>query len=67
MDPVAVVEEKYHLIVTAGYGLVIGVIILVMRTSPLERVCLWALAIAFFGSVLHRTRKGVEIPPKFEL
>jgi membrane protein implicated in regulation of membrane protease activity len=67
MDPLIVVEEKYHLVVTAGYAIVVGVIVLVLRTSPLERICLWLLGVIFFASVLRRIRKGVDGPPHFDL
>jgi hypothetical protein len=60
-------EEKYHLVVTAGYGLVIGVIICVLRTSVPERLALWVVALLLFSSVLWRIRKGAEPPKHFEL
>jgi hypothetical protein len=67
MDPLAVVEEKYHLFVTVGYGFVIAVIVLVLRASPLERVGLWAVGMIFFAAVLRTIRKGVDGPPHFEM
>ena len=67
MDPLAIVEEKYHLVVTAGYAVVVGVIVLVLRTSPFERLTLWAVGVLFFVTVLRRIRKGVDGPPHFEV
>jgi hypothetical protein len=67
MDLWAVVEQNYHRVVTAGYAVVVGVIVLVLRTSPLERLTLWAAGVIFFASVLRRSRKGAEGPPQFEV
>ncbi len=67
MDPWAVVEEKYHLFVTVGYSFVIGVIVLVLRASALERLGLWVVGMIFFAGVLRTIRKGVDGPPQFEM
>jgi membrane protein implicated in regulation of membrane protease activity len=61
------VEEKYHLVVAAGYAVVVGVIVLVLRASPFERLTLWAVGVLFFVTVLRRIRKGVDGPPHFEV
>jgi hypothetical protein len=60
-------EEKYHVAVTVGYSFVIGVILFVLRTSALERLALWLIAVLLFSNVLWRIRKGAEPPKQFEL
>ena len=60
-------EEKYHVAVTVGYSFVIGVILLVLRASALERLALWLIALLLFSNVLWRIRKGAEPPKQFEL
>jgi uncharacterized membrane protein len=67
MDPLAMMEEKYHLVVTVGYSILIAIIMLVLKTSVAERLVLWVLGVLFFASVLRGIRKGVDAPPKFEL
>lgn len=67
MDPLATVEEKYHLVVTVGYAVIVAIIVLVLKASLLERLGLWALGLIFFAAVLRTIRKGVDAPPKFEL
>jgi hypothetical protein len=60
-------EEKYHVVVTVGYAIVIGVIILVLRMSVPERLALWVVGLLFFSTVLRKIRKGAEPPKQFEL
>lgn len=67
MDPLATLEEKYHLVVTVGYSLVVAIVVLVLRESALERIVLWLLGVLFFAGVLRGIRKGIDAPPKFEL
>ena len=67
MDPLVTVEEKYHLVVTVGYSLIVAIIVLVLKASAAERLVLWGLGVLFFASVLRAIRKGVDGPPKFEL
>lgn len=67
MDPLSMVEEKYHLVVTLGYAFVVAVIILVLASPLAERVTLFILGVLFFGAIMRLTRKGLETPPKFEV
>jgi hypothetical protein len=67
MDAFETVEEKYHLVVTAGYSFVVAVIVLVLKAPALEKIALWVLGVLFFGAVLGGIRKGIEPKPKFEL
>jgi hypothetical protein len=67
MDPLEIVEEKYHMVVTAGYSVIVGIIVLVLRASALERLGLWVLAVIFFATVLSGIRKGLEPPKKFDV
>lgn len=67
MDPLATVEERYHLVVTAGYAAIVAIIVLVLKASATERLVLWLVGVLFFASVLRGIRKGVDAPPKFEL
>jgi hypothetical protein len=60
-------EEKYHIAVAVGYTFVIGVIVLVLKMSVVERLAIWLVAILLFTSVLWRIRKGAEPPKQFEL
>jgi hypothetical protein len=46
---------------------VIGVIVLVLKMSVVERLAIWLVAILLFTSVLWRIRKGAEPPKQFEL
>ncbi len=41
MDPLATVEEKYHLVVTVGYAAIVAIIVLVLKASATERLVLW--------------------------
>lgn len=67
MDAFEMLEEKYHLVVTAGYSLVVAVIVLVQKAPALEKIGLWVLGVLVFGAVLGGIRKGIEPKPKFEL
>ena len=67
MDPLATVEEKYHVVVTVGYSLIVAIIVLVLKASAVERLVLWLLGVIFFAGVLRGIRKGIDAPPKFEL
>jgi hypothetical protein len=60
-------EEKYHVVVTAGYGFVIGVIVCVLRTSVPERLALWVVSLLLFSIALWRIRKGAEPPKQYDL
>jgi hypothetical protein len=59
-------EEKYHVVVTFGYFVVVGIILSVLRTSMTERLALWIVAAIFFTSVLRLIRKGIDPPKHFE-
>ena len=66
-DPLEVVEQKYHLFVLAGYGVVVAIIVSVLHAPVLERIVLWLIGVVLFGAVLSGIRKGVEPAPKFEV
>jgi hypothetical protein len=59
-------EEKYHVVVTFGYFVVVGIILSVLRTSMTERLALWIVAAIFFTSVLRLIRKGIDPPKHFD-
>jgi hypothetical protein len=59
-------EEKYHVVVTLGYFVVVGIILSVLRTSMTERLALWIVAAIFFTSVLRLIRKGIDPPKHFD-
>jgi hypothetical protein len=66
-DPLEVVEHNYQSFVVAGYAFVIAVIVTVLHMGIIEHVGLWLLGVAFFATVMGRTRKGLEPQPKFDL
>jgi hypothetical protein len=59
-------EEKYHIVVTLAYCVIIAVIISVLRTSMAERAVVWLIAAIFFASVLRLIRKGIDPPRHFD-
>jgi hypothetical protein len=59
-------EEKYHIVVTLAYCVIIAVIISVLRTSTAERAVVWLIAALFFASVLRLIRKGIDPPKHFD-
>jgi hypothetical protein len=59
-------EEKYHIVVTLAYCVIIAVIISVLRTSMAERAVVWLIAALFFASVLRLIRKGIDPPKHFD-
>jgi uncharacterized membrane protein YccC len=65
--PLEAIEHHYHLVVVAGYALVIAAIVAVMHIGLMGHIGLWLLGIAFFAMVMSKTRKGLEPQPKFEV
>ena len=59
-------EEKYHIVVTLAYFIIVAIIIAVLRTSMTERVAVWLIAAFFFASVLRLIRKGIDPPKHFD-
>jgi hypothetical protein len=59
-------EEKYHVVVTLGYFVVVAIIISVLRAPMAERLALWVIAAIFFASVLRLIRKGIDPPKHFD-
>jgi hypothetical protein len=59
-------EEKYHVVVTLGYFVIVAIIIAVLRASMMERLALWVIAAIFFASVLRLIRKGIDPPKHFD-
>jgi hypothetical protein len=59
-------EEKYHVVVTLAYCVILAIIISVLRTSMPERVAVWLIAALFFASVLRLIRKGIDPPKHFD-
>jgi hypothetical protein len=67
MDPLAIVEEKYHAVVTLGYSLILAIIVWVLKMTSLERWLLWLAGVIFLAAVLRTIRKGVDGPKQFDL
>ena len=59
-------EEKYHVVVTLAYFIVVAIIIAVLRTSMPERIAVWGISAIFFASVLRLIRKGIDPPKHFD-
>jgi len=59
-------EERYHVVVTLAYFVVVAIIIAVLKASMTVRLVLWVIAAIFFASVLRLIRKGIDPPKHFD-
>ena len=65
-EMIDLLEEKYHVVVTLGYSLILGVIVLALRMALVERIAIWLVGVIFVATVLRRIRKGVDGRPQFD-